>query len=68
MDDASDANLNKQVCEVSFVATMGENPDARLQVLGDFNDEDIITTLTNLPPSLRASLLLTNVQQGLVMK
>eukprot|EP00975_Prorocentrum_lima_P068759 12922411-Prorocentrum_lima.AAC.1 len=26
-----------------------ENPDARLQVLEDFSDEDIITELTRLP-------------------
>eukprot|EP00975_Prorocentrum_lima_P066837 12911528-Prorocentrum_lima.AAC.1 len=35
-----------------------ENLEARLQVLGDFTDEDSITALTHLPPGLRESLLL----------
>eukprot|EP00975_Prorocentrum_lima_P030324 6357222-Prorocentrum_lima.AAC.1 len=33
--------------------------EARLLVLGDFTDDDVIKPLTHLPPGLRESLLLT---------
>eukprot|EP00975_Prorocentrum_lima_P004326 938166-Prorocentrum_lima.AAC.1 len=38
---------------------MDANPKARLQVLGDFTDDDIITTMIHLQPGLRESLLLS---------
>eukprot|EP00975_Prorocentrum_lima_P048508 10147456-Prorocentrum_lima.AAC.1 len=35
-----------------------QNPEARLQVLGDFTDDDIIAAMIRLPASRRASLSL----------
>eukprot|EP00975_Prorocentrum_lima_P040021 8406877-Prorocentrum_lima.AAC.1 len=35
------------------------DPEARLQVLGDFTDDNVIKALTHLPPGLRENLILT---------
>eukprot|EP00975_Prorocentrum_lima_P000903 190090-Prorocentrum_lima.AAC.1 len=59
MDDATyPSSLEEFVASPLWQQWM-QSSDARLQVLGDFTDDDIIKAMTYLPAGLRESLLLT---------